>query len=655
MLLALTAPEPDTAYFDQLLARGSGAPIEIINCREPLVPTEIPGETIICGTVAVPEDHDAPHNGRTVELAFAILRADTMYPAADPVVYLHGGPGIGNLNGGLSFMAEVFGKFRDTRDVIIFDQRAAGISSDSVSCYEQITQNVSQIILGETGALEADEDGNPVVSKFMRDCLAEIETDGTDLSKYNTRQNALDVPMVLKAIGYEEWNLYGISYGTKLTLETMRVAPDGIRSVVIDGVAPPWVRLYDTLTVPLAESIVRLVDDCAADAACAEAYPELGGVIRDLIAKATAGELMVDGNAVPAKLVLDFVSKRNNRHNTGSITPYLPAMMYELKRGGETPTIELVVDDYKYSPPPPDAEAVMTARSDDLTEQQTQLLSLALKDAQVIDLANQSLGVAVAELRKALGRSRQLGPLPGLFDEELSAALPDTIGTPEAAREALKDYAGLQIGDPSRARLTEFVADNFDGPHLSRLMSLVEAMTDDEVAAVYVYVAQTVQSHTLPFQQESIDLMLYACQEDMPFNSIEGYRETAADQPFDVTAAWDNSALGFFSICKAFQPAERENWHDVVESDIPTVSIGSGWDTQTAASWAQEATRGLTNAQHFFIAEAGHGALAYRDCVKDMTAAFIDNPARKLGDQCVKETAVQPFYIAPWVKAENAE
>ncbi len=69
----------------------------------------------------------------------------------------------------------------------------------------------------------------------------------------------------------------------------------------------------------------------------------------------------------------------------------------------------------------------------------------------------------------------------------------------------------------------------------------------------------------------------------------------------------------------------------------------------------KEATRGLTNAQHFFIAEAGHGALAYRDCVKDMTAAFIDNPARKLGDQCVKETAVQPFYIAPWVKAEKAE
>ena len=43
----------------------------------------------------------------------------------------------------------------------------------------------------------------------------------------------------------QTYNIYGISYGTKLALETMRGAPEGIRSVVIDGVAPSWLRLYD--------------------------------------------------------------------------------------------------------------------------------------------------------------------------------------------------------------------------------------------------------------------------------------------------------------------------------------------------------------------------------------------------------------------------
>ena len=92
MLMALTAPEPDGAYFDARVAQGGGAPVQVTNCLGPLSTTEIVGETIICGVVTVPEDHDAPENGHIVDLAFAILRAETTYPADDPVVYLHGGP-----------------------------------------------------------------------------------------------------------------------------------------------------------------------------------------------------------------------------------------------------------------------------------------------------------------------------------------------------------------------------------------------------------------------------------------------------------------------------------------------------------------------------------------------------------------------------------
>ncbi len=650
LLMALTAPEPDGRYFETLLARGEGAPVEVVSCRDPMAMSEIVGETILCGTVTVPEDHDAPENGQSVELAFAILRSETTYPAPDPLVYLHGGPGIGNLNSGLSFMADAFAPFRANRDVIIFDQRAAGISSGSVVCYEQIAQNVSQVITEETGALEADPEGNPVVSQFLKDCLSEIEAAGTDLSKYNTRQNALDVPMILTALGYEEWNLYGISYGTKLTLEVLRSAPEGVRSVVIDGVAPPWVRLYDTLTLPLAESMQRLVEDCAAETACDTAYPDLGEVLRDVIARSTAGDLVVDGSAIPPQLVLSFFSQRNDRFNLGSLTPYIPAMVYELHRGEDMPTIEMVVKDWNFSVPQQDADAVLAARRDDLTEQQVHLLQMALGDAEIIEDATTALGIAVADLRRQLRRDRVLGPMPGLFDAEMSAAVPDTIVTSDAARATLEGYSALQLGEPTRYRLSEFVETHFKGPHLARLLAIVEAMTDEEVAAVYADAAQSVQSHTLEFQQNSIDLMLYACQEDVPYNTMEGYRQTVAEQPFDVMAFFDGPATGVYTACKAFTPAPRDNWHEVVESDIPTVSIGSGWDTQTAASWAKEATRGLTNAQDFFIAEAGHGALAYVDCVGDMTVAFVNDPSRTLDNSCVEATAVPAFHIAPWVE-----
>lgn len=650
-LIALTAPEPNTAYFDALLAQGQGAPVEITHCRDPLDVSEVVGETILCGTVTVPEDHDNPDNGQTVELAFGILKADTMYPAADPLVYLHGGPGIGNLDGSLNFIADAFGAFRANRDVVIFDQRAAGISSGSVTCYEQLTQNISGVVLAETGALEADDEGKPVVTQFEQDCLDEIASDGTDLTKYNTRQNAMDVPMVLSALGYETWNLYGISYGTKLSLEVMRTAPEGVRSVVIDGVAPPWIKLYDTLALPMAESIQRLVDDCAAEEACNAAYPDLGDVVREVIASASAGEIMIDGTAVPPRIVGEFFNQRNTLKHPRSFTPYLPAMLYELKRGGETPTIDMVANDWNFDVPAPDTAAVMAMRSDDLSEQQLKLLDIALKDAEIVESATSSLGVAVSDLRRQMRRDRELGPLPSLFDAELSAALPEAITTSDAARAAAEDYAALQLGERSRERLADFVQSNFQGANLGRLMALVEAMTDGEVAEVYQYAFETVRSRTLEFQQNSIDLLLYACQEDMPFNSEEGYEATTAEQPFDLSSYYDNSALFVFATCEAFEQAERDDWHEVVVSDIPTVSIGSGWDVQTAASWAEVAIEGLTNAQHFFMSEAGHGALVYADCVADMTVAFVNDPTRVLDDSCERELAVPPFYIAPWVEA----
>ncbi|WP_420557461.1 hypothetical protein [Roseovarius sp.] len=93
LLMALTAPERDGRYFETLLARGEGAPVEIVSCRDPMAMSEIVGETILCGTVTVPEDHDAPENGQSVELAFAILRSETTYPARTRWFTCMAGPG----------------------------------------------------------------------------------------------------------------------------------------------------------------------------------------------------------------------------------------------------------------------------------------------------------------------------------------------------------------------------------------------------------------------------------------------------------------------------------------------------------------------------------------------------------------------------------
>ncbi len=87
-----------------------------------------------------------------------------------------------------------------------------------------------------------------------------------------------------------------------------------------------------------------------------------------------------------------------------------------------------------------------------------------------------------------------------------------------------------------------------------------------------------------------------------------------------------------------------------MKSDIPTLSIGSLYDSQTPASWAKVATEQLSNAQVFMIPEAGHGALLYQPCVADMGVAFINQPGRKLSNDCAESISIE-WHIPDWAKA----
>lgn len=67
---------PDTGAFDMLQAGGHDPayPVTIEACPRPLPVLDIEGQTVICGRVNVPENHDNP-DGNRVDLAFAVLKA----------------------------------------------------------------------------------------------------------------------------------------------------------------------------------------------------------------------------------------------------------------------------------------------------------------------------------------------------------------------------------------------------------------------------------------------------------------------------------------------------------------------------------------------------------------------------------------------------
>ena len=221
--------------------------------------------------MSVPEDYDLP-DGRRVPLEFAVGRAQTTQPFPDAIVYLHGGPAGGSLASIAAMTDVILGGHRAHRDVVSFDQRAAMLSSTTVRCHEAMAENIVGIVRKSAGKPEIE--GEELSDEtLLAPCIEELKASDADLSAYNTANNARDVQAVMSALGYPEYNIFGISYGSRLALEVLRTAPEGVRAVIIDGVAPPTVRLYDDLFGPHADALEAMFDQCAAESGSSDNVP----------------------------------------------------------------------------------------------------------------------------------------------------------------------------------------------------------------------------------------------------------------------------------------------------------------------------------------------------------------------------------------------
>ncbi|MCU0252044.1 MAG: alpha/beta hydrolase [Vicinamibacterales bacterium] len=620
------------------------SPVAQIVCPRPFPADEIEGKTIFCGTVQVPEDHAKP-DGKKIPLKFTIMKSRSQYPEPDPLVYLQGGPG-GSSFAIMDKLARVYEPWRKTRDIIFWDQRSAGLSGHSVNCYNALAANAVKIAKGDIAMPQLDtpdKDGN-----IVSECLKELNASGVDIAKYNTYENAKDVRSIMTALGYPTYNLYGISYGTKLALETMRVAPQGVRSVIIDGVAPSWVHLYDTFALKFSEPIDYVVSQCKADEACDKAYPDLEKVIIETLTMAKAGKITYRGQKVDAYAVFAPFAERNGHDANMSMTPYIPAYVYELYRGKETPTVDMLVDKGFRMPVAGDKE--VAAASAALPKRQQALIATLSDNAAVAQRVHRSNANVMAELREAMDETGAYGPVAVLFDRELEKALRALKAEgPAKLERALTNYVALQNVEPSKQALAGFVKDNIQAGAEKRLLALVESMNDAEVAGSFAIIKRDAASSEAGFFG-NMYLYNYACQEDVPFNTFGGYQAFTASLKYPYLGdVWGPMAKMFFGACSAFTPQPRQNWQEPVVSDIPTLSIGGLYDTQTPASWAKVATEKLSNAQVFLIPEAGHGALLYQRCVADMGVAFTTNPARKLDDTCPKSIKVE-WNFPDWTK-----
>jgi pimeloyl-ACP methyl ester carboxylesterase len=245
-----------------------------------------PGE-IECGLLQVPENREDPES-RFIELHFVKLASlwdeeeegdeeekSALAPGKrdDPVVLLTGGPGT---HAEFYVNLVVDHGIRKRRDLYILEQRGVGTSSDF--CLTYFARNPESLNVGTLQEL------SDAALATAEDCATNAIAAGVDLTAYNTIENARDVRAFRMALGYDDWNVWGISYGTLLGQAYIKEDPDGIRAVALDAIVPLDARgIPDSWrTVKWYDRDLRKLDDlCRADPACGRRYPDLGQRVRD--------------------------------------------------------------------------------------------------------------------------------------------------------------------------------------------------------------------------------------------------------------------------------------------------------------------------------------------------------------------------------------
>ncbi|NUW31056.1 alpha/beta hydrolase [Nonomuraea sp. SMC257] len=234
LALTVTPPTPPAPTPTPTLPPGPSAGLEAGPC-----PVAMPPGTT-CGFLVAPQRRDAP--GQTIKVGYAVHRSTDPARKPDPVVYMSGGPGSASLQL-TGFLSQMF----PDRDVVTIEQRGGRYSWPRLGCPE-----LAQAVLGRLTTAADDTAG------AATRCRARLEQQGVDLRGYTTKEIAADVVALRAALGYPSWNLFGVSYSTRVMVDAAAADPGGTRSVLLDSFLPQSVAWYDDARRNLDDTLAHL-------------------------------------------------------------------------------------------------------------------------------------------------------------------------------------------------------------------------------------------------------------------------------------------------------------------------------------------------------------------------------------------------------------
>jgi len=185
-----------------------------------------------CGILTVPLDWDDLDNPANAEVALAVHRA-TSQNRIGALTFNPGGPGEEALSIASAILDELPAQVRNRFDFVAWDPRGIGRTMPQLEgCNLDPDPSYVPPLVGPVDWDAFAQSLYDVQAEKNVQCLEA----NTDVAPYlGTYYVIRDLDAMRAALGEEQWNFWGMSYGSRIGYRYAREFPDRLRTLVLDG------------------------------------------------------------------------------------------------------------------------------------------------------------------------------------------------------------------------------------------------------------------------------------------------------------------------------------------------------------------------------------------------------------------------------------
>ena len=220
-----------------------------------------------CSRLTVPLDYADP-TGATASVA--VVRIPARGESLGPLLFNPGGPGGAGLIGTMGASALMADSAIPERfDLVGFDPRGVGATEPSADCGLSDGSPEAATLLAKMGSvftpLTAEE--TTQLATRCADGSGGVEA----LANMGTRTTAKDMDILRAALGEDQLNFLGQSYGTRLGTVYAEEFPQNVRAMILDGAFDPSLGSEERLLasyVGFQNAFESMAEFCATEADC---------------------------------------------------------------------------------------------------------------------------------------------------------------------------------------------------------------------------------------------------------------------------------------------------------------------------------------------------------------------------------------------------